>query len=703
LPAFCGESDAVPPGGLIMLDRASVWMEGLARSCPMGELVLDRELRCVAVNDSFAQLTGLPREAHLGRALSELFPDMPAGLPARLSEVLATGAPIHDGEILVTRAGQPSRTLLATCCRVEGPPGEVGVGVVAVDITARKRAEERLRLLLEAKELISTTLEYDVILDRLVHLVTTRLASYCAVDVLDEAGQLQLAAVGHRDPEKVAMVRELRAHFPPRESDTAGALPVTRTGQAQRFPEIEDALMVAAARSEEHLRIMRALGLRSSMIVPMRTPRGTIGAVTFVSTDPARRYEEDDLALAQAIADRAALAIDNARLHAAERRARLEAEQANLHKDEFLSVVSHELRTPLNAVIGWATLLAANTHDPARVARGLAVIERNGRQQVKIIEDILDASRIVSGKLAIDRSRLDPEAVLRAAIEATRLAAQAQGVGLELRVQVGLPAVLGDADRLQQVFGNLLGNAVKFTPRGGRVQAALSADGGEVRLEVTDTGAGIEPADLPRIFDRFWQADSSRTRRHMGLGLGLSIVKHLVDLHGGRVSAASEGAGKGARFTVTLPAAAEIAAEAPPARAGEEEVAPGSIDRVRVLVVDDEPDAREVVAAILGSSGAVVHAVGSAGAAIEALGEFAPDVLLSDLGMPGEDGFALLRRVRSLPSPHAGVAAIALTAFARDEDAKRAIAAGFCAHVPKPIEPARVIAAIARAMGRTAA
>jgi CheY-like chemotaxis protein/anti-sigma regulatory factor (Ser/Thr protein kinase) len=294
--------------------------------------------------------------------------------------------------------------------------------------------------------------------------------------------------------------------------------------------------------------------------------------------------------------------------------------------------------------------------------------------------------------------------VLRAAIESTRLAAESKGVALESSIAGEVPAILGDADRLQQVFGNLLANAVKFTPARGRVRALLAAQPDEVRLDVIDTGIGIEAAALPRVFDRFWQADSSRSRRHTGLGLGLAIVKHLVELHGGRVIVASEGAGRGACFTVLLPAAPVAAraepAHAEPARADGGDASPQSIERVRVLVVDDEPDARDVVAAILSSSGAIVHAVSSAAAAVDALAEFAPDVLLSDIGMPGEDGFALLRRVRSLPSPLANVAAVAVTAFAAAEDATRALEAGFFAHLPKPVEPARVIATVARAAGR---
>jgi signal transduction histidine kinase/CheY-like chemotaxis protein len=862
-----------------LTSRVETWVLGWTHGCPFGGAVFDAELRCVAVNDTFARLTGLPREAHLGRALLELLPGLSPDAPASLRRVLATGAPVAAGELVLAPPGQAPRRWAARGFRVEGPSGELGVGLAIEELAARPEPQERLELLFEAKEILSTTLDDRLVLDRLVHLLTPRLADFCVIDVLDDADQLQLAAVGHRDPDKVAIVREMRRHDPPSDADRVGAMRVTRSGRAELFREATDEVLGAGARSEEHLQLMRALGLRSLMVVPMRTPARALGAVTFVSTDPHRRYDEDDLAFAQALADRAALALDNAilhrrerkraerarllaeagamlvssldytgaaervarllvpamvdscaidlldeqgrpsqfvaadadperealileqrrrypprldthpvfaairggetqlvlgkpeavyramardeehlrvllalavpsvlvvpliargkaiggmaighhqatfgaddvaffedlarraalaldnaRLHDAEHRARLSAEQANRTKDEFLGIVSHELRTPLNAVLGWASLLQGPATDPAQIARGLATIERNARAQVKIIEDILDVSRIVAGKLAIELIRVDPAAALRAAIESTRLAAESKGVALEESIAGDVPPILGDADRLQQVFGNLLANAVKFTPARGRVRAPLAALPGAVRLDVIDTGVGIEPAALPRVFDRFWQADSSRTRRHTGLGLGLAIVQHLVELHGGRVSAASEGAGKGARFTVLLPVAA-ASAEAEPARAGEQDAPPQSIERVRVLVVDDEPDAREVVATILASSGAVVRAVGSADAAVGALAEFAPDVLLSDIAMPGEDGFALLRRVRSLPSPHANVAAVAVTAFAADEDAARALAAGFFAHLPKPIEPARVLAAVARAAGRAA-
>lgn len=405
------------------------------------------------------------------------------------------------------------------------------------------------------------------------------------------------------------------------------------------------------------------------------------------------------------------------RLLEAERAARAETERAGRMKDEFLATLSHELRTPLNAILGWATILGGGSEDGAPlapdVAEGLAIIERNARAQNQIIEDLLDMSRIISGKVRLDVQRLDLAAVLEAAVETVRPAAAARNIRLHAVLDPRATPVSGDPNRLQQIFWNLLGNAIKFTPKGGRVQVVLGRVDSHLEVGVTDTGQGIAAEFLPHVFERFRQADGATTRAHGGLGLGLAIVKQLVELHGGTVRVASAGAGLGSTFTVALPltvlhpAAGEPAGEHRHPRAGVSTaarlpVSNLSLAGVKVLVVDDEPDARMLVQRLLEDRRATVRTAASAAEAMARIAAERPDVLVSDIGMPGEDGFSLIRRVRALTAAEGGaLPAVALTAYARAEDRVKAVLAGFQMHVAKPVEPAELLTMVASLAGRT--
>jgi signal transduction histidine kinase/DNA-binding response OmpR family regulator len=380
---------------------------------------------------------------------------------------------------------------------------------------------------------------------------------------------------------------------------------------------------------------------------------------------------------------------------AAKERALQDSELTNRAKDEFLATMSHELRTPLNAILGWAGLLKGDSSDPTVRQRGLDVIERNARTQSRLVSDLLDVSRIISGKLNLTLKKLQVGAVIHAAVDVVRHAADAKKVRLVVDVDPDVGAITGDPDRLQQVVWNLLANAVRFTPANGRVTLTARRPGSEVVVQVQDTGAGILPQHLPLIFDRFKQVDSSITRAHGGLGLGLAIVRHLVEAHGGTVSAASEGAGMGAAFTVVLPI---HAVSVPPAFAGESDSKGGAADResplqhdldgVSVLVVDDERDSLELVRFVLEGSGARVTTVTSAREALDARGPF--DVIISDIGMPEVDGYTFMRHLRSRDTD-ARVPAIALTAYARVEDAERALRAGFQQHLAKPVDAYKLL------------
>jgi signal transduction histidine kinase/ActR/RegA family two-component response regulator len=387
--------------------------------------------------------------------------------------------------------------------------------------------------------------------------------------------------------------------------------------------------------------------------------------------------------------------------------ARKVAEDANRLKDEFLSTVSHELRAPLNAINGWALMLRAGRLDAAESARALETIVRNAKSQNQLIGDLLDVSRIIAGKMRLDVAPLNLGSVIEAAVETVRPAAAAKGIHLSAALDPAADTMSGDAERLQQVVWNLLSNAVKFAPQGGRVEVSLKRVDSHVEIVVADNGRGIKPEFLPYVFEHFRQEDSGTSRRHGGLGLGLAIVRHIVELHGGTARAASEGLGKGATFTVALPvtpvcdlspgesrgeaADGRLASENPPALAG-----------VRVLLVDDDADMRELTTMILAVGGAEVRTAVSAAEALSACDEWRPDVLISNIGMPGEDGYTLMEKLRARESGRGGhIPAIALTAYGRGEDRLRALSVGYEYHIPKPVEPEELLVAVASLANRT--
>jgi PAS domain S-box-containing protein len=761
-------------------------------------------------------------------------------------------------------------------CDDEGRP--IGMRGVTMDISERKQKEANERFFAEASTALSSSLDYETTLSTLARLAVPYFADWCSVDIANEDGSVSRLAVAHVDPDKVTWAHALHQRFPPDPAEPLGLYNVLRTGQSEFYPDIPDELLVGSARDEEHLEVMRQIGFRSCMLVPLKTRDKILGVLSFVNTELNRHHTLEDLALAEDLANRAALAVDNARLYRAEReirqaaertsdfltrlqavasslsqamtpqqvadavvqqalsslgahvgavvllndngtqlelvgtvgfpqdvigkwksfsvsqrvpiadavrekspiiiegydswkerypglgplasvtgsralvafplivegrtigamglsfpqpqsfseddlafmlalsqqcaqaldrahlyeteqRLRTQAEAANRIKDEFLATVSHELRTPLTAIIGWATLLRTNKFDTAASARAMETIERNAKAQAQIIEDLLDVSRIITGKLSLDARSTELDSIIKTALEAIRPAAEMKGLFLksELDARVGL--VWGDPARLQQVMWNLLSNAVKFTPRGGEVVVRLRRKDSHLEVSVSDTGQGISPEFLPFVFDRFRQADGSTTRAYGGLGLGLAIVRHLVELHGGAVRADSPGVGHGATFTVTLPlmAVQVVQTEATPFSQSEGVTADSSVtlDDVRVLIVDDEADARLLLTAIMEGCGATVMTAASVPEALAALSRFKPHILVSDIGMPEEDGYSLIRKVRALGEEEGGkIPAIALTAYAREEDRMRALLAGFQVHVAKPVNPAELIAVV---------
>jgi signal transduction histidine kinase len=406
-------------------------------------------------------------------------------------------------------------------------------------------------------------------------------------------------------------------------------------------------------------------------------------------------------ALRAEIEERRRIEAERVALLEREQAARAHAESVNRMKDEFLATLSHELRTPLNAILGWAHLLTSGKTDPAMTERALSVIRNNAQAQSQLIEDILDVSRIIGGKLRLTVGAVHLRDVIEAALDSVSPAAQAKAITIE-RQYDDVEPITGDKDRLQQVVWNLLSNAVKFTPKEGRVTVALRKEGADVSLTVIDTGIGIHPDFLPYVFDRFSQADSSATRRHGGLGLGMAIVRYLVELHGGTVRAHSEGENKGATFTAVLPLRME--ARTPDAMPGLEIAAyeQGPTDElpklegITILVVDDEPDSRSFLCTLLEQQGATVASACSTAEALDAFDRTKPDVLVSDIGMPGEDGYELIRRIRAMAPLQGGrTPAVALTAYVRAQDARAALRAGYQRHIGKPVVVSQLIATVA--------
>jgi signal transduction histidine kinase/DNA-binding response OmpR family regulator len=575
----------------------------------------------------------------------------------------------------------------------------------AAEWVAAESARELDREIREQKEMLETLnraariLSAELDLDKLVQGVTDAATQLTGAqlgvffyDVQDERGErYRLYALSGAS-------REAFSRFPlPRDTELfgltfEGGAPV-RIDDVKRDPRY-------GHNAPHHGTPAGHLPVTSYLAVPVMSRAGDVLGGLFFGHAEAGVFGERAERLAVGLAAQAAVAMDNARLYR-------QAQEASRAKDEFLATLSHELRTPMNAILGWAQLLREGKLDGPTTARAVQTIDRNARVQTQLISDILDVSRIVSGKLRLDTRPVELVRVVEAALDTVRPAAQARGIELRTALDAGAGLVSGDVDRLQQVVWNLLSNAIKFTPHGGRVMVRVARADAHVQLTVEDSGIGIDPAFLPHVFERFRQQDGSSTRPHGGLGLGLALVRHLVELHGGTVHAASAGRDRGSAFTVKLPvmSVARPPAPGPPPGQAESAASPvfaASLTGVNVLLVDDEADARDLFKTVLERSGARVTAVGSSAEAFSSLTTSPPDVVVSDIEMPEENGYDLIRRLRGLPPERGGrIPAAALTAYARAEDRVRALRAGFQLHVSKPVQPAELVAAVASLVQRS--
>lgn len=521
----------------------------------------------------------------------------------------------------------------------------------------------------------------------MARLVVPVLADLCAIDIIEaNLTTFREPIVAASDPEREALVLELRRLYPPRANANFGAAKVLRTGEPELVTEIPESLLRSIAQDAKHIRLIQQLGAKSYMVVPLIARERKLGAIAFVSAQPERRYGQADLAIAEELARRVAVAIDNARLYQ-------EALEANRMKDEFLAIVSHELRTPLNTMLGWSQILRTRNLDEARTAKAIEIIERNAKLQGKLIEDLLDVSRIVQGKLQLNMHPVHLVPVINAAVEDVRPRAQSKAIQINLMLDPSVAQVMGDSARLQQIVWNLLTNAVKFTPHAGKISIRLEQVNAYAQIEISDTGEGISADFLPYVFERFRQANNSKTRAQGGLGLGLAIVRSLVEMHNGTVYAVSEGEGKGATFTVQLPA--QDFQQPPPTNEALTSDFP-NLNGLQVLVVDDDADTRELITFILEQCEAQVTAAASPGEALAAIAQFQPDILISDISMPDEDGYSLIRRVRTLAADQGKqIPAIALTALAKEDDQQEALSAGFQRYLAKPVNPSELVALVA--------
>ena len=584
----------------------------------------------------------------------------------------------------------------------------VGASKIARDITERKRAEEvaarehrQADFLAQMTASLAKSLDYEQTLRSVAATAVPSIADWCAIDMLQDDGQMSRVAVMHVDPDKIQLAQEVLRRYDDSTSPYSVAQ-VMRAGAPAMISTITDEMIVAAARGDrERIGLVRSLGLSSYLCVPLMAGGRALGALTFATAESGRHYTDADLRFAENIASRAALAVENARSYEQVRR-------ADRLKDEFLATLSHELRTPLNAILGYARMVRSGMIAGDRLARAFETIERNSGALTQIVEDLLDVSRIVSGKIRLNVQPVELSLILHDAVETVMPAAEAKGIRIHTVVDPQVSPIAGDPDRLRQIAWNLLTNAVKFTPKHGRIQLRLERINSSVEITISDTGIGIDGEFLPHVFDRFRQAEGGMARQHGGLGLGLSIVHDLVEMHGGTVHASSDGPGTGATFRVRLPVMIVHSGQLDEKRVHprHESAAPSGrlpdLTGIDVLAVDDEPDALRLLKEILEAAGANVTTTTSGAAALDKIRSAKPHVLVADLGMPLMDGFELIRRVRSADDRSVrDIPAAALTAYARSEDRAKTLQSGFEMHLAKPIDPVELASAV-KALARSA-
>lgn len=690
-------------------EKSSRWLETTLRSIGDAVIATDPRGAIVFMNAVAEALTGWSMTEAEGLSLHTVFrivnEQTRAEVESPVTKVLREGVVVGlaNHTILIDKHSMRETPIDDSGAPIRDEHGDIaGVVLVFRDVTEKKQEELRRELLAEATAALSMSLDYRVTLSRVADLLVPRVADAVAIHIVRE-GEFEPPIVQHGHLQNAALAEELRSPLQiDLEDARAAALPARDSGQVVK--DLETDLLSRAA--EKQVERLRRHGSGSACGIRLRARGATFGSVTVVREGSRRSFTGEDLSFLHELCRRTGIALDNAVLYESEQRARRDADVANRAKDEFLATVSHELRTPLNAILGWAKLLAqGGDANVARIKRALETIERNAVAMAQLIEDLLDVSRIVSGQMRLDLELVELREVIEQAIESVSPAAIGKTIEVRAELPKGSQPVFGDAARIQQIVWNLLSNAVKFTPPGGRVGVTLCVQHSYAEISITDTGKGIEPAFLPHVFDPFRQADGSFARSHGGLGLGLAIARHLAEIHGGSIDVYSDGPGHGATFRVRLPIAGSQAARAsPPARSATAALlkrlrVPRTLVGVHVLAVDDDADARQLVKDVLEQCGVRVTSAASAKEAMECMERTVPDLLLSDIGMPVEDGITLIRKIRALPAERGGrIPAAALTAYTRAEDRVKIMNAGYTLHISKPLDPAELVASISTLM-----
>jgi PAS domain S-box-containing protein len=678
-------------------ELAPYWLSAIIESAD--DAVISKTLDGIITSWNFGaqRIFGYTAEEVIGKPVTILIPADHADEEPTILARLRAGDRIEHYETVRVRKDGTLIDISLTVSPIRGPDGQiVGASKIARDITEQKQARKaldealaRLKLALDAARLGDWS--WDAQTDILN-------MSETAADIfgippgprMSWDAMSELLHKEDRQMARVAVDEALAKH-----TDYDVEYRVTRNGNSEVWVSSKGRGIYA-----DNGTIVGMLGFVQDISTRKsneETLRKQAEELRTLNESVTRLYQTATKARAEA--EKAAA--ENERLYR-------QAEESSRLKEEFLATISHELRTPLSAILGWTRMLRMGQLSPENSAKALDTIERNARAQSQLVDDLLDVSRIITGKLRMDVRPSDPSSFIDAAVEAVRPAAEAKGVRVQKVIDTGPISIPGDPVRLQQVVWNLLSNAIKFTPRGGRVQIRSERVNSHLEIVVSDTGQGISPDFLPHVFDRFRQADQKTSRQHGGMGLGLAIVRHLVEMHGGTVSANSEGEGKGATFTVSLPIAPvyQVDSSAGRVHPGARDLLPPNditdrLDELKILVVDDEADTRELLRQGLEYCGATVSVAGSAAEAVEALMAQTPDILISDIGMPAVDGYDLIRQVRRLPATDGGkIPAIALTAYTRTEDRLQALRAGYDMHVPKPVELAELVAVAASVVRR---
>ena len=660
------------------LARSLAMMRATLESTTDGILVTDGGGKVTGFNEKFVEMWRMPREVMDSkdhRQLQEVacrYSKDPRQFLARIEDIYASSPP-ESYDLLELADGR----VVERSSRIQFVD-ERNVGRVWSfrDITASKQAERTTRFLADASAALAELTDYESTLQKVAGLAVPFFADWCAADMQEADGSLRRLAATHSDPAKQQLAHELVRRYPPRPSDPHGVMKVLRTGEPDWMAMIPDSLLVESARDEDHLRILRQLGLKSFICVPLRSRARTLGALTFMTAGSGRVYDATDLAAAEDLAHRTVIAIENARLLSA-------LKESDRRKDEFLAILAHELRNPLAPIRNAVQIYRAKGLSVPELQWATDVIDRQVHQMTRLVDDLLDVSRITKGKIELRKERVELAVVVNSAVEASRPLIEKWGHGLTVTIPPQPIQIEADPTRMAQVLSNLLNNAAKYMDQGGRIWVIAERQNGHVLIRVKDTGIGIPTEKLPRIFDMFMQVDRSLERSEGGLGIGLTLVQRLVEMHGGTVEARSDGPGKGSEFVVRL-AVAEVKDQGPKGAACEREKGAAPARR-RILVVDDNRDVADSLGMLLRMMGNEVHTAHDGLEAVGAAAAFQPDVVLLDLGLPKLNGYETARRIREQDGG-TDMMLVAVTGWGQEEDRRRSKEAGFDHHMTKPVE-----------------